>query len=58
MDFRACDFTTLSKDLLTLKKPLLDSRLASCPLMTFIAFHGFSWNVGWLLGWLASWLGH
>ena len=34
--------TALSVNLLPLQKPLLDSRLASCHLKTFIVFHGFS----------------
>ena len=31
--------TTLSEDLLSLRKPLLDSRLSSWPLRTFIVLH-------------------
>ena len=49
----------LSYDLIPLEKPLLDSRLASCPLRTFIAFyrfHGLSWIAGCPAGWLAGWV--
>ena len=35
--------TDLRQVLLPLQKPLLDSRLASCHLRTFIVLYGFSW---------------
>ena len=41
-DFGAWMFKLVSNDLLALKKLLLDSRLASCPLKTFMVFHRIS----------------